>query len=372
MWANRDEGSPGYPLAACSLVHTSPICVLGKPVLPSHAKLFSQGGLSGRCPITSGVRTGLIPGADICGEAARSLGQPLITWGTSSAMTRGRKQQQWGFPHSCSFPLQKIPPNFVSPEELEIPGHASKDRYKTILPNPESRVCLRRARNQEEDSYINANYIAGYAGRPREYIATQGPMLNTVTDFWEMVWQEEAPLIVMITKLQERKEKCVHYWPEKEGTYGPFTVRVQGVSECVEYVVRDLSIQLEGECRQVKHILFPSWPDQQTPESAKPLLHLVSKVEDTLQAAAIPGPIVVHCSAGIGRTGCFIATRIGCQQLKDKGEVDILGIVCRLRIDRWVLRAGGSLEGPVGCQAWEEGCGRHVGMGIMKGHGDSF
>ncbi|KFQ83512.1 Tyrosine-protein phosphatase non-receptor type 7 [Phoenicopterus ruber ruber] len=248
--------------------------------------------------------------------------------------------------------FSKIPPNFVSPEELEIPGRASKDRYKTILPNPESRVCLRRARNQEEDSYINANYITGYVGRPREYIATQGPMLNTVTDFWEMVWQEEAPLIVMITKLQERKEKCVHYWPEKEGTYGPFTIRVQGVSECVEYVVRDLSIQvaslcshilislssvlekLEGECRQVKHILFPSWPDQQTPESAKPLLHLVSKVEETLQAAASPGPIIVHCSAGIGRTGCFIATRIGCQQLKDKGEVDILGIVCRLRIDR--------------------------------------
>ncbi|XP_075030090.1 tyrosine-protein phosphatase non-receptor type 7 isoform X3 [Calonectris borealis] len=212
--------------------------------------------------------------------------------------------------------FSKIPANFVSPEELEIPGRASKDRYKTILPNPESRVCLRRAGNQEEDSYINANYITqGYAGRPREYIATQGPMLNTVTDFWEMVWQEEAPLIVMITKLQERKEKCVHYWPEKEGTYGPFTICVQGVSECVEYVIRDLSIQ-------------------QTPESAKPLLHLVSKVEEALQAAASPGPIIVHCSAGIGRTGCFIATRIGCQQLKDKGEVDILGIVCHLRIDR--------------------------------------
>ncbi|NXI34293.1 PTN7 phosphatase, partial [Galbula dea] len=254
---------------------------------------------------------------------------------TSSHVLRREELQQ----HAQSLTrlqeeFSKIPPNFVSPEELEIPGHASKDRYKTILPNPESRVCLRRAGNQEEDSYINANYITGYTGQPREYIATQGPMLNTVTDFWEMVWQEEAPLIVMVTNLQERKEKCVRYWPEKEGTYGPFAIRVQGVSECVEYAVRDLSIQLEGECRQVKHILFPSWPDQQTPESAKPLLHLVSKVEETLQAATSPGPIVVHCSAGIGRTGCFIATRIGCQQLKDKGEVDILGIVCRLRIDR--------------------------------------
>ncbi|NWU91022.1 PTN7 phosphatase, partial [Upupa epops] len=228
----------------------------------------------------------------------------------------------------------KIPPNFVSPEELEIPGHASKDRYKTILPNPESRVCLRRAGNKEEDSYINANYITGYMGRPREYIATQGPMLNTMIDFWEMVWQEETSLIIMITKLQERKEKCVHYWPENEGTYGPFTIRVEGLSECVEYMVRDLSIQFKGECRKVKHILFPSWPDQQTPESAKPLLNLVSKVEETVQAAASPGPIVVHCSAGIGRTGCFIATRIGCQQLKNNREVDILGIVCHLRIDR--------------------------------------
>ncbi|XP_064492176.1 tyrosine-protein phosphatase non-receptor type 7 isoform X2 [Pseudopipra pipra] len=217
---------------------------------------------------------------------------------TSSHVLRRQELQQHA---QCLAQLQeefsKIPPNFVNPEELEIPGRAFKDRYKTILPNPESRVCLRRAGKQEEDSYINANYITGYAGRPREYIATQGPMLHTVTDFWEMVWQEEAPLIVMITELQERKE-------------------------------------LEGECREVKHILFPSWPDQQTPESAKPLLHLVSKVEETLQTAASPGPIVVHCSAGIGRTGCFIATRMGCQQLKDKGEVDILGIVCHLRIDR--------------------------------------
>uniref|UniRef100_A0A7M4EEM2 protein-tyrosine-phosphatase n=1 Tax=Crocodylus porosus TaxID=8502 RepID=A0A7M4EEM2_CROPO len=89
---------------------------------------------------------------------------------------------------------------------LDIPGRASKDRYKTILPNPQSRVCLRRTGSQEDETYINANYITGYAGREREYIATQGPMLNTVVDFWEMVWQEGVPLIVMITKLKEDKE----------------------------------------------------------------------------------------------------------------------------------------------------------------------
>uniref|UniRef100_A0A8C6JH30 protein-tyrosine-phosphatase n=1 Tax=Melopsittacus undulatus TaxID=13146 RepID=A0A8C6JH30_MELUD len=228
----------------------------------------------------------------------------------------------------------KIPPNFVSPEELEIPGRASKDRYKTILPNPESRVCLRRAGKQEESSYINANYITGYAGQPREYIATQGPMLNTVSDFWEMVWQEEVPLIIMITELQEHKEKCVHYWPQKEEAQRGIQRKRDEMGAHILISLSSMLGKLQGECRQVKHILFPSWPDQQTPGSAKPLLHLVSKVEEILQAAASPGPIVVHCSAGIGRTGCFIATRIGCQQLKDKGEVDILGIVCRLRLDR--------------------------------------
>ncbi|CAM5120151.1 unnamed protein product [Natator depressus] len=253
---------------------------------------------------------------------------------SSHVLTSVELQQQAKNLAQLQEEFSKIPPNFVNPEELDIPGRAAKDRYKTILPNPHSRVCLRRAGSQEEQDYINANYIQGYAGHAREYIATQGPMLNTVVDFWQMVWQEGAPLIVMITKLKEGKEKCVHYWPEKEATYGPFTIRLQGVSECAEYTVRDLTLQLEGECRPVKHVFFPSWPDQQAPESAKPLLHLVSEVEQILQAAASMGPVVVHCSAGIGRTGCFIATRIGCQQLKAKGEVDILGIVCQLRIDR--------------------------------------
>ncbi|XP_072804946.1 tyrosine-protein phosphatase non-receptor type 7 isoform X1 [Vicugna pacos] len=233
-----------------------------------------------------------------------------------------------------SLPCQKIPSNFVSPEDLNVPGHASKDRYKTILPNPQSRVCLGRAQSQEDGDYINANYIRGYGGKDRAYIATQGPMPNTVSDFWEMVWQEEVKLVIMLTRLREGKEKCVHYWPTEEETYGPFHICTQDVRECSEYTVRQLTVQYQEECRSVKHILFSAWPDHQTPESAGPLLRLVAEVEDSPETAASTGPIVVHCSAGIGRTGCFIATRIGCQQLKARGEVDILGIVCQLRLDR--------------------------------------
>ncbi|NWY71110.1 PTN7 phosphatase, partial [Erithacus rubecula] len=258
---------------------------------------------------------------------------------TSSHVLRKQELQQ----HAQSLAqlqeeFSKIPPNFVSPEELEIPGHALKDRYKTILPNPESRVCLRRAGSQEEDSYINANYITvsvlhvqPRAHRGQAAGATLG---HTCWGSPGAALGQQTSLATPFGAGEMWLHKCVHYWPEKEGTYGPFTIQVQGLSESVEYVVRDLSIQLGKEHRKVKHILFPSWPDQQTPESAKPLLHLVSKVEEALQTAASPGPIVVHCSAGIGRTGSFIATRIGCQQLQQQGQVDVLGIVCRLRIDR--------------------------------------
>lgn len=254
--------------------------------------------------------------------------------------TAGRPLTRWALQHQPPSPEQleeefmKIPSNFVSPEDLDIPGHASKDRYKTILPNPQSRVCLGRAQGQQEGDYINANYIRGYNGQEKVYIATQGPMPNTVSDFWEMVWQEGVSLIIMLTQLQEGKEKCVRYWPTEEDTYGPFRVCSREEEELPEYTVRRLALQHQEECRSVKHVLFSAWPDHQTPESAGPLLRLVAEVEDSPEAAASARPIVIHCSAGIGRTGCFIATRIGCQQLKAQGEVDILGIVCQLRLDR--------------------------------------
>ncbi|XP_061487832.1 tyrosine-protein phosphatase non-receptor type 7 isoform X2 [Rhineura floridana] len=204
------------------------------------------------------------------------------------------QQQSWSL-EELQEEFAKIPSNFASAEELDIPRRAAKDRYKSILPNPQSRVCLKRAEGQEDESYINANYIRGYAGQEKAYIATQGPMLNTVNDFWTMVWQEKAPLIVMLTKLKEEKEKCVCYWPETEATYGPFTIRIQGICEFEEYTIRTFALKLKDESRTVKHIVFSSWPDQKTPESAKTFLHLVLEVEKIQQATESTGPIVAHC-----------------------------------------------------------------------------
>uniref|UniRef100_A0A671PDS7 protein-tyrosine-phosphatase n=2 Tax=Sinocyclocheilus anshuiensis TaxID=1608454 RepID=A0A671PDS7_9TELE len=229
----------------------------------------------------------------------------------------------------------EIPMNFVDQKELDIPNHGSKNRYKTILPNPHSRVILKtKNSNDLLSSYINANYIRGYLRDERAFIATQGPIINTVNDFWQMVWQEDCSVIVMITKLKEKNEKCVLYWPEKRGIYGRVEVFVNNVKECDHYIIRTLILKQGAQSRKVQHYWYTSWPDHKTPESAGTLLQLVNDVEEDRRGFTSGGPVIVHCSAGIGRTGCFIATTIGCRQLELEGVVDVLRIVCQLRTDR--------------------------------------
>ncbi|XP_059539621.1 receptor-type tyrosine-protein phosphatase R isoform X6 [Myotis daubentonii] len=253
----------------------------------------------------------------------------------SRILTRSQLRDVVASSHLLQSEFMEIPMNFVDPKEIDIPRHGTKNRYKTILPNPLSRVCLRPKNVTDSlSTYINANYIRGYSGREKAFIATQGPMINTVNDFWQMVWQEDSPVIVMITKLKEKNEKCVLYWPEKRGIYGKVEVLVINVNECDNYTVRNLVLKQGSHTQHVKHYWYTSWPDHKTPDSAQPLLQLMLDVEEDRLASAGRGPVVVHCSAGIGRTGCFIATSIGCRQLKEEGVVDPLSIVCQLRVDR--------------------------------------
>ncbi|XP_043562068.1 tyrosine-protein phosphatase non-receptor type 5 [Chiloscyllium plagiosum] len=240
-----------------------------------------------------------------------------------------------------SFSLQRefleIPMNFVDPKEFDIPGFGLKNRYKTILPNPHSRVCL--TINKTEDplsSYINANYIRGYGGEEKVYIATQGPTVNTVSDFWTMIWQERSTIVVMITNLEEKNEKCTVYWPEVKANYQGIEVIVNSVQHADDYSLRNITLKDGSEERHLKHYWYTSWPDQKTPDNARPLLQLVQEVEEARQQAKKDnsGPVIVHCSAGIGRTGCFIATSICYRELKYAGVVDILRTTCQLRIDR--------------------------------------
>lgn len=238
---------------------------------------------------------------------------------------------------------QKIPPNFITSAELDVPGHTLKDRYKTILPNPQTRVILKNPEEQDpEDRYINANYIRGYKDSPGAYIATQGPMVHTVADFWDLVWQERAPAIVMVTRLKEEHQKCELYWPQSDSSesFGRFRLGVTSRSERHGFTITDISVQLNSESRSVRHFWFSSWPDHHVPECTSALLRLVEEVEDfcsrpiTDQEHTKNGPIIVHCSAGIGRSGCFIASSVCCKQLRDSGTVDILQTVSHMRLDR--------------------------------------
>nr|KAF6343531.1 protein tyrosine phosphatase non-receptor type 5 [Pipistrellus kuhlii] len=270
----------------------------------------------------------------------------------------------------------EIPMNFVDPKEYDIPGLVRKNRYKTILPNPHSRVCLTSPDPDDPlSSYINANYIRGYGGEEKVYIATQGPIVSTVGDFWHMVWQEHTPIIVMITNIEEMNEKCTEYWPEEQVVYDGVEITVREVIHTEDYRLRLISLRSGTEERGLKHYWFTSWPDQKTPDRAPPLLHLVREVEEAAQQEGPRcAPIIVHCrwvlpatrqgraahppthpccpalhppipsapSAGIGRTGCFIATSICCQQLRQEGVVDILKTTCQLRQDRSAHGRGGA------------------------------
>eukprot|EP00062_Callorhinchus_milii_P026180 gi/632987995/ref/XP_007882864.1/ PREDICTED: tyrosine-protein phosphatase non-receptor type 5 isoform X2 [Callorhinchus milii] len=233
----------------------------------------------------------------------------------------------------------EIPMNFTDPKEFDIPGFGLKNRYKTILPNPHSRVQLITESEDPLSSYINANYIRGYGGEERVYIATQGPTVSTVCDFWRLVWQERCSIVVMITNLEEKNEKCTVYWPARQGLYGGVEVTVTQELCEEDYSLRLLTLRAGGEERCMRHYWYTSWPDQKTPDNARPLLQLVQEVEAARQqargaATASHSPLIVHCSAGIGRTGCFIATSICYMELRNAAVVDILRTACQLRLDR--------------------------------------
>uniref|UniRef100_T1JEW4 protein-tyrosine-phosphatase n=1 Tax=Strigamia maritima TaxID=126957 RepID=T1JEW4_STRMM len=223
------------------------------------------------------------------------------------------------------------------PDKVEVAGSGTKNRYKTIIPNDLTRVKLPENPNDSLSTYINANYIRGYDSEENAYIAAQGPMVHTIEDFWLMVWQEKSPMIIMITKLKEKnKIKCEPYIPNVRATYGAIEVTTTKVSPREGYTVRDLFLRNGNQCHQVQHFWFTAWPDHKTPATPKQLVAMAVEVESHRcdNNGRSCGPIVIHCSAGIGRTGCFIAISIGMQQLMEENMLDVLGIVCAMRLDR--------------------------------------
>ncbi|KFO32580.1 Receptor-type tyrosine-protein phosphatase kappa [Fukomys damarensis] len=291
----------------------------------------------------------------------------------------------------------------------------AKNRYGNIIAYDHSRVILQPVEDDPSSDYINANYIDGYQ-RPSHYIATQGPVHETVYDFWRMVWQEQSACIVMVTNLVEvGRVKCYKYWPDDTEVYGDFKVSCVEMEPLAEYVVRTFTLERErkrvtifemmtegglvekatrariwvrsprvggsisdpgehrfsslvvvvsipvpgrnvkrrgverrvnkgkevcadeskrgyNEIREVKQFHFTGWPDHGVPYHATGLLSFIRRVKLSNPPSA--GPIVVHCSAGAGRTGCYIVIDIMLDMAEREGVVDIYNCVKALRSRR--------------------------------------
>ncbi|KAK2859746.1 hypothetical protein Q5P01_004366 [Channa striata] len=209
-----------------------------------------------------------------------------------------------------------------------------KNRYGNIIAYDHSRVRLQPQDGESGSDYINANYVDGYH-RPNHYIATQGPMQETVYDFWRMVWQENTAAIVMVTNLVEvGRVKCCKYWPDDTEIYGDMKVTLIETQLLSEYVIRTFAVEKRGvaEIREIRQFHFTGWPDHGVPLHATGLLGFIRCVKAKTPPTA--GPTVVHCSAGAGRTGCFIVIDIMLDMAEREGVVDIYNCVRELRARR--------------------------------------
>ncbi|XP_030404601.1 receptor-type tyrosine-protein phosphatase beta isoform X1 [Gopherus evgoodei] len=220
-----------------------------------------------------------------------------------------------------------------------LPENRGKNRYNNILPYDTSRVKLSNVDDDPCSDYINASYIPGNNFR-REYIATQGPLPGTKDDFWKMAWEQNVHNIVMVTQCVEKgRVKCDHYWPLDQDSlyYGDLIVEMLSESVLPEWTIREFKIcseeQLDSK-RLIRHFHYTVWPDHGVPETTQSLIQFVRTVRDYINRTPDTGPTILHCSAGVGRTGTFIALDRILQQLDSKDSVDIYGAVHDLRLHR--------------------------------------
>uniref|UniRef100_A0A8C2J2U5 Tyrosine-protein phosphatase non-receptor type 9 n=1 Tax=Cyprinus carpio TaxID=7962 RepID=A0A8C2J2U5_CYPCA len=224
-----------------------------------------------------------------------------------------------------------------------------RNRYGDVLCLDQTRVRLKARRNERSD-YINASFMDGYKQK-NAYIGTQGPLEKTYGDFWRMVWEQSVLVIVMTTRTDEGgRRKCGQYWPKEEGgqeVYGHIAVVNHRVDKQAHYNQTTLELHNTEtfEQRQVTHFQFLSWPDYGVPSSALSLIDFLGAVKHQQQWAVqafgsqwrghpLGPPMVVHCSAGIGRTGTFCALDICLSQLQDVGTLNVCQTVRRMRAQR--------------------------------------
>ncbi|KAG7207852.1 hypothetical protein KM043_009453 [Ampulex compressa] len=244
------------------------------------------------------------------------------------------RDSDYGFQHE----FELLPDRFTdrTTRASEARENLYKNRYPDIKCYDQTRVRLAQMDGICGSDYINANFVLGYKER-KKFICAQGPMENTVCDYWRMIWEQHLELILMLTNLEEySKTKCAKYWPDKGETknFGDITVEHSRERAYSDYVVRELKMTRLGErdARTIVQYHFLVWKDFMAPEHPHAILRFIKRVNEAYSLEK--GPILVHCSAGVGRTGTLVALDSLLQQLAEEGQVSIFNTVCDLRHQR--------------------------------------
>ncbi|XP_071378202.1 tyrosine-protein phosphatase non-receptor type 2 [Centroberyx affinis] len=227
--------------------------------------------------------------------------------------------------HECSYKVAKYPEN------------RNRNRYRDVSPFDHSRVKL----ESTENDYINASLVVMEEAQ-RSYILTQGPLRNTCGHFWLMIWEQKTKAVIMLNRVMEKgSEKCAQYWPtaeEREMAFRDTRFLVKLLSEDTKsyYTTRMLELQNAntGEKREIYHFHYTTWPDFGVPESPASFLNFLFKVRESGFSGGGPRAAVVHCSAGIGRSGTFSLVDtclVLMDKRKDPSSVDIKGILLDMR-----------------------------------------
>ncbi|KAM9560541.1 receptor-type tyrosine-protein phosphatase H-like isoform 2-T2 [Salvelinus alpinus] len=214
----------------------------------------------------------------------------------------------------------------------------NKNRFTNVLPYDWCRVKLTILNPNMSSDYVNANYMPGYSNS-RQYIAAQGPLPTTVNDFWRMIWEQSVKGVVMVTNCTEGgRTKCEQYWPldYTPCLYGDLLVTVRSEKRVTNWTLREFVVKSRdtSEEHPVKHFHFTAWPDHGVPEGTEALIQFRGLVRQHIESQENSGPTVVHCSAGVGRTGTIIALDVMLQQLERQKAVGIAAFVHKMRLSR--------------------------------------
>ena len=272
------------------------------------------------------------------------------------------KDSDYGFQHE----FELLPDRFTdrTSRSGDMKENIFKNRYPDIKCYDQTRVKLSNLNGLVGSDYINANFVIGYKER-KKFICAQGPMDSTITDFWRMIWEQHLEIIIMLTNLEEyNKTKCAKYWPERVTDaiqFGEINVSFESEQRFSDYLIRNIKVShlsVLSDVDVIKHIKFqltrknpnadaeapeePSrnitqfhylvWKDFQAPEHPYGILKFIRTINSEYSVQR--GPLLIHCSAGVGRTGTLVALDSLIQQLNEEGQVAIFNTICDMRHQR--------------------------------------